>query len=159
MANKYKRFFRNHKYTFVDLINNYNEIERRYSEASYSLDKGKIIVDIQLKPSKGSLKYSVRLIAKIGSTNVDVFVMRPNIRELKKSFPIPHLYPNGSLCLYYPDYNEWNPNDFWADTLIPWTCLWLYYFELWLATGKWLGGGIHPGDVKKKSTEDVTSIV
>lgn len=58
---------------------------------------------------------------------------------------IPHLYPNGSLCLYYPDYNEWHANDSWADSIIPWTSLWLYFFELWIATGEWLGGGIHPG--------------
>lgn len=155
MANKYKRFFRKHQYTLADLINNCNEIKRRYSEVSYSVNKGKVMVDIQLKPSEGSMRYSVRLIAKIGSTNVDVFVITPNICELKKKLTVPHLYPNGSLCLYYPDYGEWNPNDFWADTLIPWACLWLYYFELWLATGKWLGGGIHPGDAKKRISDDI----
>ena len=67
------------------------------------------------------MKYKVKLLAKKGSTKVDVFVAEPNIRELKKKLSIPHLYPDGSLCLYYPDYNEWSAEDLWADTLIPWT--------------------------------------
>lgn len=31
-----------------------------------------------------------------------------------------------------------------ADTYVPWTMEWLVDFELWLATGEWLGGGEHP---------------
>ena len=56
---------------------------------------------------------------------------------------VPHLYSNGSLCLYYPEYQEWNYRDSWAETLIPWTSLWLFYYEIWKETGNWLGGGIH----------------
>ena len=103
------------------------------------------MVDIILQPSEGSEKYKVELITRIGAKAVEVFVVEPNIRKLKKELSIPHLYLNGSLCLYYPNYNEWSIEDLWADTLIPWTCLWLYFFELWLATGEWFGGGIHPG--------------
>jgi hypothetical protein len=29
-------------------------------------------------------------------------------------------------------------------TIVPWCYLWLFYFEDWLATGEWKGGGIHP---------------
>ena len=32
-----------------------------------------------------------------------------------------------------------------ADTIIPWTSEWLFFYELWLATGgEWLGEGEHP---------------
>lgn len=31
-----------------------------------------------------------------------------------------------------------------ANTILPWTSLWLYYYEIWLGTGKWEGGGDHP---------------
>ena len=30
-----------------------------------------------------------------------------------------------------------------SNTIIPWTIEWLYFYELWLATGEWLGGGEH----------------
>lgn len=33
-----------------------------------------------------------------------------------------------------------------SDTYIAWTAEWLGYFEDWLATGEWAGGGRHPGD-------------
>jgi hypothetical protein len=31
-----------------------------------------------------------------------------------------------------------------ADTIVPWAALWLVFYEYWLATGLWLGGGEHP---------------
>jgi hypothetical protein len=31
-----------------------------------------------------------------------------------------------------------------AHTIIPWSVLWFYFFEGWLATGEWEGGGEHP---------------
>ena len=130
MASNFRRFFKHRRYTLSELLKNCNEIKRKYSESTYIVNKGKVVVNIFLRPSEGSMKYKVKLLAKIGSTKVDVFVVEPNIRELKKKLSIPHLYPDGSLCLYYPDYNEWSAEDLWADTLIPWTCLWLYFFQL-----------------------------
>lgn len=145
MASSFRNLFNTSSYSFPELLKNCNEIKRKYSEATYKINKGKVVVDIILQPSEGSEKYKVELITRIGAKAVEVFVVEPNIRKLKKELSIPHLYPNGSLCLYYPNYNEWSIEDLWADTLIPWTCLWLYFFELWLATGEWFGGGIHPG--------------
>ena len=34
-----------------------------------------------------------------------------------------------------------NRKDLISDTIIPWVADWLLYYELWLATGEWLGGG------------------
>jgi hypothetical protein len=31
-----------------------------------------------------------------------------------------------------------------AYTVVPWTSEWLVFYELWLITGEWLGGGTHP---------------
>ena len=31
-------------------------------------------------------------------------------------------------------------------TIIPWTYTWLFYFEDWLSTDDWKGGGRHPGE-------------
>ena len=30
-------------------------------------------------------------------------------------------------------------------TIVPWTALWLFYFEEWLFSDEWKGGGEHPG--------------
>jgi hypothetical protein len=32
-----------------------------------------------------------------------------------------------------------------AETILPLASIWLFYYEMWQATGEWLGGGEHPG--------------
>ena len=62
----------------------------------------------------------------------------------------PHIYYNSAdpqnpwLCLYDPKERVWSPGERIAETIIPWTSDWLFFFEGWLATGKWEGGGRHP---------------
>jgi hypothetical protein len=60
------------------------------------------------------------------------------------------MYFQKHLCLYQPKYREFRSSDFISDTIIPWISLWLYYYEKWHVTGKWLGGGEHPNLKKKK---------
>ena len=55
----------------------------------------------------------------------------------------PHLYRDGSLCLYWPEERKWGPRVLVALTLVPWAALWLLYYELWLDTGKWLCPSSH----------------
>jgi hypothetical protein len=56
---------------------------------------------------------------------------------------LPHVYPLNTLCLFLGN-REWHESIPIADTLVPWASEWLLYYELWLATGEWLGGGEHP---------------
>ena len=49
---------------------------------------------------------------------------------------------NGRLCLHFP--GEWDPRMLISETIIPWASEWLYFHELWLATGEWHGGGHNP---------------
>jgi hypothetical protein len=62
----------------------------------------------------------------------------------------PHIFPRRdiragwSLCLYDPRKGQWGPDRFIADTIIPWTAEWLFFFEGWLIDGQWAGGGTHP---------------
>ncbi len=55
----------------------------------------------------------------------------------------PHLYADGSLCLYWPKEWQWAAHEAIAETLLPWAALWLYYYELWLDAGEWLGPSSH----------------
>lgn len=52
---------------------------------------------------------------------------------------LPHVYPGDELCLYYP--SQWRSDLLLAVTVLPWTAEWLLHYEIWLATGKWTGGG------------------
>ena len=62
----------------------------------------------------------------------------------------PHIYFNKAdpqyprLCLYDPKERFWSPDEYIAETIIPWASDWLFFFEGWLATGEWAGGGRHP---------------
>lgn len=67
-----------------------------------------------------------------------VRVVRPELVQ-----GAPHLYHDGSLCLYWPKNWRWAPHEAIAETLLPWAALWLYYYELWLDTGEWLGPTSH----------------
>ena len=50
------------------------------------------------------------------------------------------------LCLYLPGKGEWTPAMRLDQTMVPWAILWLFYFEEWLGSNEWKGGGLHPGD-------------
>ena len=51
-----------------------------------------------------------------------------------------------NLCLYLPGTGEWSPDRRLDQTIVPWAALWLFYFEEWLWSNEWKGGGVHPGD-------------
>lgn len=75
----------------------------------------------------------------------DVTVESHDLRALGCGRTPPHLYHNPDrLCLYLPGTGEWDETQRLDQTIVPWTFLWLAYFEHWLATDDWGGGGEHP---------------
>lgn len=70
----------------------------------------------------------------------------PEVRILSTGLTIPciksdiHMFNDGRLCLHFDD---WNPKMSLAKSVIPWTCEWLLFYEFWLVTHKWCGGGTH----------------
>lgn len=128
-----------------------NVLKHKYADVTLQKQNNhrKIDVFIKLKPTENSQNYILRISARVDSTIVRIFPIEPLIGLEVCGKKVPHMYPDGSLCLYYPDYDEWEFTDRWAETLVPWASLWLYYYEIWLMTGDWLGGGIH-NNVEKK---------
>lgn len=100
-------------------------------------------VEGALRPSARSCLYEFVLKYKL-SDMPNITIVSPKLELNTNGEKVPHLYSSGNLCLYRPKYNEFKKSDFLADTIIPWTALWLYYYELWHTTGEWLGGGEHP---------------
>jgi len=47
------------------------------------------------------------------------------------------------ICLHLR--HEFDSTELISDCIIPWAAEWLYFYEIWLATGEWCGGGKHPG--------------
>ena len=103
------------------------------------------------RPSELGRQYEVLINYDFGKSP-RVFVVSPNIFELTDQ-KIPHLFYNikdhefrevACLCLYMKKYGEWHAEKLISSIFLPWIDLWLFYFEHWLATGTWEGGGEHP---------------
>jgi hypothetical protein len=97
-----------------------------------------------LKPSQQSNVYKIKIKYAL-HRRPRVWVLDPPLIKRSDEEEIPHIYSDNSLCLYLPWNNEWNQNLLIAKTIVPWTSLYLYFYEVWLVTGGWLGGGLHPG--------------
>lgn len=102
-----------------------------------------------LQPTPLSRPYLLRLDYKLKKWP-KIWLMNPPL-ETRDGERAPHLYIDDSLCLFHPSYKEWSSDKLIADTIIPWASLWLYYYEIWLATGNWHGGGEHPPAKEKKT--------
>lgn len=95
-----------------------------------------------IKPAPLSQNYKVQVTYCL-ERPPRVLVLEPKLLRRPDGKRIPHTYHSGYLCLYYPKWREFTRNNLICDTIIPWTSLWLFCYEGWLATGEWLGGGIH----------------
>jgi hypothetical protein len=100
-----------------------------------------------LQPSVESPVYRVRVVHEPGRSPL-VFVDSP--RPCRDA---PHRYGDGSLCLYWPVEWRWRPAESLAETIVPWTALWLYYYESWQVTGEWSGPSSPHGSVNPEADE------
>lgn len=87
----------------------------------------------KLKPTAQSSEYLIKIsYQEYTAPKVDVISPKlvPNVK---------HVYPDGSLCLYLPQDHRWRGVNILASTLVIWTAEWLYCYEVWRATGEWIG--------------------
>jgi hypothetical protein len=105
--------------------------------------QGKLTWDFEARPTPNSRKYQLRIVFST-NRNPEVFAIDPDLSALAEGRRIPHVYDQSPtrLCVHFP--GEWKPYMQIAATIVPWAILWLYYFEVWLATDQWEGGGRHP---------------
>jgi len=119
---------------------------QNFRTISSKVNHNKLVWVGNIKPTQLSEIYTIEIIYKKGRAP-QVFVRDPKLKVLGGKLP-PHIYSKKNLCLFYPPNNEWDSTKLISKTIIPWTSLWLFYYEIWLSTGEWLGGGYHPA--KKK---------
>jgi len=101
--------------------------------------KGNDGIDIHtvIQPTPMSRRYAVRIAYRAGGVP-DVFVLT-ELTLHPDADVLPHTFPGDKLCLHLP--GQWRPDMYLAHTTVPWTSEWLLYYELWLVTGRWDGGG------------------
>lgn len=100
-------------------------------------------------PSPTSRSYQLGLIARAERTRPDVHVIAPQLQP-DDSGRLPHVWDDGSLCLC--GRGEWQCNDLYVDTVIPWASEWLFFYEIWKATAIWMGDEVGAAE---KQTESV----
>jgi hypothetical protein len=108
------------------------------------LHAGRLTWAYDTSPSTLSRQYQIRIEID-HDLSPDVFVEAPDLNLLAKGRDLPHVYQQQPvlLCLYLPGTTEWRPWMRLDQTVVPWTSLWLFYFEDWLASGEWKGSGEH----------------
>jgi hypothetical protein len=89
--------------------------------------------------------YTLQIVYPQGRTP-RVVVREPDLVALADGRRLPHVYEQQPphLCLYLPGTGEWDNSMRISETIVPWAILWLFYFEEWLESDDWKGGGIHP---------------
>jgi hypothetical protein len=107
-----------------------------------SMKKNKVIWVGTIQPTPASIVYTVKIEYSL-EDKPRVWVLSPKLQK-RNGDPIPHTFPRQRLCLFLPNNNEWSKSKIIAKTIVPWISLWLYHYEVWHATGEWLGEGIHP---------------
>jgi hypothetical protein len=92
----------------------------------------------ELRPTPDTCWFTVKVYYRLG-WRPEVHVLHPTLQVRYGADQIPHSFSDSQLCLHLD--GEWQPTMSLADTIVPWTSEWLLYYELWLATGTWQGGG------------------
>lgn len=100
-----------------------------------------------IRPFPLAKSYQIRVRFRVDASP-DVEVLEPRLRRREPTKAIPHLYKGELLCLFLPFGFEWDPTQAVASTIIPWATLWLLHYEVWHASGEWIGGGKHPRGVR-----------
>jgi hypothetical protein len=118
-------------------------INHRWPGFVVSVSGRKLTAIGSLKPTSRSLSYKIQITYNL-KQHPDIILLNPVLELNFNNESSPHLYPNKTLCLYRPIYGQFKFSDLISETIIPWTSLWLYHYEVWHLTGDWMGGGEHP---------------
>lgn len=117
-----------------------------FPESKAIIKKSILVWNGKLKPTPLSKEYKVT-IKYNGISTPEAWVFGDELAQLE-AHDFPHKYQINieekrvKMCLFMPRSNEWNTSKLISDTIVPWAIEWLYYYEIWLVTGEWCGGGI-----------------
>lgn len=121
----------------INLALQNTHVQKRFSNFSCRIKRGCATWRGTLQPRSISPIYQIEIRYKQKQIP-KVKVVSPPLAS-----DAPHLYPDRSLCLYWPKEWWWQQDKLIADIIIPWAASWLYHYELWLDTGEWLGPSSH----------------
>lgn len=130
-------------------------LKHEFPESTGSLHCGTMIWFGDFMPSSLSDTYRLKITYSLGQSP-KAYIVSPKplpLAEGAKRLPHVYNYSNGKqqLCLYLPGSGEWNASMIIANTIVHWAVQWMYYYEIWVSTGKWMGGGHGNWDAEKSA--------
>jgi hypothetical protein len=149
---------KNNLKTPISLSHQIIAMKKKFPGFNGNWNKGVVVWEGKLQPSELSDIYLIRIRFSLNMRQPEVWIVSPTLQKRDGIEPIPHTYARDRLCLFRPRKKEWGKHLLIANTIVPWASLWLFYYEMWLATGEWLGGGEHPNSAKGERL-DVQNII
>jgi len=117
-------------------------ILNQYPDSECDISNNKLLWKGNLCPNPLSRIYQVKIeytihkrpqVIVYGDCIFNTELMPPHV------FKIDRVKKEINICVHLPA--EFNSHILIVKTIIPWTIEWLYFYEMWLATGEWCGGG------------------
>lgn len=135
-----------------------NLLKHEFPNSVGSVKGGRMVWTCDFLPSALSSTYRLQIIYSLGQSP-KAYILSPKPLLLAKGAKrLPHTYRSDcgkqQLCLYLPGSGEWRSSMVIANTIVHWAVQWMYYYEIWLITGKWMGGGHGNWDAIKEEKED-----
>ncbi len=128
--------------TLIPIPKQLGKILSTYHSWSGKVTRNGLVLEGKVQPTALSPEYSIQVKYTLKRRPV-VKILSPELKIHPERDKLPHIFvQNNSLCLHYNDFDYYN--DYLSDTIIVWITWWLYFYEIWLATGEWCGGGKHP---------------
>lgn len=117
-------------------------LTNRYPDSEIVLTRNELVWRGVLTPAEYSNTYEVVISHNLRQAPI-VYVARPRL-DVVPGKQLPHVFTLNTLCLHTLS-RSWIAARLLGDTVVPWVSEWLFFYELWLATGGvWLGEGVHP---------------
>ena len=121
--------------TTLSLEDQRDQINKWYPGVFKITQEGsKLIIASAIKPYEGMARYDIVIEYVKGERPTAKVPSLPVFKgEIGKLLC---MHPDGSLGLYRGK-TAFTSRKYIAKTIIPWTVLWLYWYERWVATGEW----------------------
>lgn len=126
------------------------DLTRNFPGSKISLGPGTLTWVGHLTPSPLSDTYTVQIKYE-GYRRPVITILSPRL-VAPRGMRLKHVFAGDHPCVHF--HGEWDASMSIAATIVPWTSEWLLHHEIYVATGKWMGGGHDPGVRPKR--EQVT---
>jgi hypothetical protein len=124
-------------------------MRQQFPQFQFTWNNGMGIWKGILQPREISPVYSILIKYNVG-LRPKVWVIKPELRP-----DALHIFKqDNSLCLWWHKEWDWSATQDISKTIVPWTAIWLYYYELWLDTGEWLAPSAPHGPDLRRVTKE-----